>query len=112
MSVVERTREIGLYMALGATRRTIRCLFALEAATIGLVGGGIGVGTAVGLGSLANLIFHMIMQDRWQGYALFHHPPWLLLGTVGFAVLIASLAGLYPSHRASRLDPIAALRYD
>jgi putative ABC transport system permease protein len=112
MSVFERTREIGLYMALGATRRTIRWLFAVEAATIGLLGGVIGVGAAVGLGSLANLIFHVIMQDRWHGYALFHYPLWLLLGTVGFAILIASLAGLYPSHRASRLDPIAALRYD
>jgi putative ABC transport system permease protein len=84
----------------------------VEAAAIGLLGGILGVGAAVGLGSLANLTFHLIMQDRWHGYALFTFPSWLLLGTVAFAILVASLAGLYPSHRACRLDPIAALRYD
>lgn len=112
MSVYERTREIGLYLALGANRRTIRRLFALEAATIGFIGGVVGVAAAVGLGLLANLIFHLALPHIWEGYAIFYFPLWLLGGTVGFAVLMATLAGFYPAHRASRLDPIAALRYD
>ena len=52
------------------------------------------------------------MKQRWEGYALFTFPGWLVGGTVGFSILVAGVAGLYPSHRASRLDPIAALRYD
>ena len=112
MSVYERTREIGLYMALGATRRTIRWLYAWEAAAIGLLGGALGVGLAVGLGELANMIFHAVFETRWEGYSLFTFPTWLLAGTVGFAVLVAAVAGIYPSHRAARLDPMQALRYD
>jgi putative ABC transport system permease protein len=112
MSVYERTREIGLYLALGASRKTIRRLFSLEAAAIGLIGGLVGVGIALLVGEVVNVAFHVVFPNRWEGYDVFTFPLWLLLGTVGFAVLVATVAGLYPAQRASRLDPIAALRYD
>lgn len=112
MSVYERTREIGLYLALGGTRKMIRRLFALEAATIGLLGGLVGVGVAMLAGEGVNALFHVVFPSRWEGYDIFVFPPWLLGGTLVFAVLVATLAGLYPAHRGSRLDPIAALRYD
>ncbi|MCZ6689397.1 MAG: ABC transporter permease [Planctomycetota bacterium] len=112
MSVYERTREIGLYLALGASRKTIRRLFSLEAAIIGLLGGLIGIGTALIAGEVINGIFHLIFPTQWEGYAIFDFPGWLLVGAVLFAIIIATIAGLYPAHRASRLDPISALRYD
>ena len=112
MSIYERTREIGLYLALGGTRRMIRRLFAIEAAAIGIIGGLVGIGVALLVGKGVNVLFHVIFPSRWEGYEIFTFPAWLLVGTVLFATLVATVAGIFPALRASRLDPIAALRYD
>ena len=108
ISVLERTREIGLLKALGMKRNEVARLFIFESAWIGLLGGLVGVGAAVGVGMAANRIIPRYI-DWLGGNALEFN--WLGLGILIIAlVLIATLAGLLPALKAARLDPIAALR--
>ena len=102
VSVTERTREIGLRMAVGAQRRDIRRQFLTEAVALSLAGGVLGV-TAGCLGSTI---------IAWQaGWPILISPEAILLSCV-FAGLVGVTFGLYPAYRASRLDPIVALRFE
>ena len=102
ISVTERTREIGVRKALGATRREIMFQFLVEAATLTLVGCVVGMG----LGALV----------AWLARALTPIPATIPLGSVVAAILASVctgvLFGMYPASRASRLDPVEALRYE
>ena len=100
VSVTERTREIGLRKALGATPVLIRRQFLVEASTLGLIGGV--AGAALGIGG-AQVIPHFISNEiTVSAYAV--------LGAVGVAVAVGLLFGVYPAGRAARLAPIDALR--
>jgi len=102
ISVTERTREIGVRKALGATRRAIQWQFLVEAATLTLVGGVIGM---IAGGLIAFLIS-----------AVTPLPAHVPLGSVVAALVAAAVTGLlfgiYPAMKAARLDPIEALRYE
>lgn len=102
VSVTERTREIGVRKALGATRREILWQFLVEAATLTLVGGGIGVLLGLGAGQGLKGIL------GFQGGP----PIWSAAMAVGVSIAIGLAFGLLPANRASRLDPIEALRYE
>ncbi|MGQ0720395.1 MAG: ABC transporter permease [Candidatus Eiseniibacteriota bacterium] len=102
VSVTERTREIGIRMALGARRRTILTQFLIEAGTLTGIGGAVGVAAGFGLAD---------MIGRLLDFPAAVHPLAALLGVV-FSTGIGVFFGLYPAHRASRLDPIDALRYE
>ncbi len=102
LSVSDRTREIGLRKSLGAKRRDILFQFLTEASTLSIVGSAIGI--AVGLG-LARLV------EQFSPLPATVSLPWLLLALfMGLGVGI--LSGLYPAYRASKLDPIEALRFE
>ncbi len=114
MSILERTREIGIMKAIGAEDREIKLIFFVEAAVIGLVGGVIGVLAAWGIDALANrLAYRFILKPQGASYVdFFSIPVYLWLGAILFAVLVSILAALYPAARAARIDPVKALRHD
>lgn len=111
MSVLERTREIGIMKALGGRNRDVRRLFLVEAAWIGLSGGIVGLvgGWLLGIG--LNYAAMRILELPGKT-SLFYVSPWLAAGSLAFAVLVSVIAGVVPAVRASRMDPVAALRYE
>ena len=102
VSVTERTREIGIRRAIGARRSDILMQFLVESAFLALAGGALGV--ALGMGS-ATLITQFA---RWPTLI----QPAAVALAFGFASMVGVFFGYYPAHRASRLDPVEALRYE
>ncbi len=114
MSILERTREIGIMKAIGAEDREIKLIFFVEAAVIGLTGGVIGVLLAWGIDELANyLAYRFILKPQGATFVdFFSIPPYLWIGAILFALLVSIIAALYPASRAARIDPVRALRHD
>jgi len=112
MAIYERTREIGVMKAVGATQGSIGLLFTVEAACMGFLGGLVGVTIAWVLGQVINLLARATFLRDYQSFNLSVFPWWLVLGVLALCTLIAVLAGLYPAMRAARLDPIQALAYE
>jgi len=114
MAIYERTREIGILKAMGASNGEIRQMFMIEAGFIGLIGGVIGLilGWLVGL-SLDQII---PIYLRYRGIPLrgdfFVVFPTLALGVIVFATFTGLVAGLLPAQRAAKLDPLEALRHE
>ena len=102
VSVTERTREIGIRMAIGAKSRHVLAQFLLEAVTLSVVGGGVGV--ALGLG-VSRLI------AKFAGWPVSVDPSSIAVA-FGFSALIGIFFGFYPARKAAGLDPIEALRYE
>jgi putative ABC transport system permease protein len=102
ISVTERTREMGVRKALGATRRAILWQFLVEAATLTLVGGAFGM---VG-GALVALLLSLFTPIPA------HVPVGSIVAALAVAALTGIVFGLFPANRASRLDPVEALRYE
>jgi putative ABC transport system permease protein len=103
VTVTERTREIGLRKAIGAKRRDILVQFLIEAMTLSLLGGVVGIligaGGAIGIGNLVENFDPVVA-------------PGAVIMAVGFSLAVGLFFGLYPAWRASRLNPIEALRYE
>jgi putative ABC transport system permease protein len=114
MSILERTREIGIMKAIGAEDREIKLIFFVEAAVIGVVGGLVGVLIAWGIDGLANrLAYRFILKPQGASFIdFFSLPIYLSVGAILFALIISILAALYPAARAARIDPVRALRHD
>jgi ABC-type antimicrobial peptide transport system permease subunit len=114
MSILERTREIGIMKAIGAEDIEIKLIFFVEAAVIGLVGGSMGTLAAWGIDGAANaLAYHFVLKPQGASFVdFFALPPYLWLGAILFAVLVSIVAALYPASRAARIDPVKALRHD
>jgi putative ABC transport system permease protein len=101
VSVTERTKEIGLRKAIGAKRKDVLLQFLIESVTVSLVGGLIGVG--VGIGTAV-----VLPKEDWPTVL----KPEFIVMSFGFAAAIGIFFGLYPAVKASRLNPIDALRYE
>jgi putative ABC transport system permease protein len=114
MSILERTREIGIMKAIGAEDREIKLIFFVEAAVLGLVGGVMGVLAAWGIDAIANrLAYRFVLKPQGASFVdFFSLPLWLTVGAILFALVVSILAALYPAARAARIDPVRALRHD
>jgi putative ABC transport system permease protein len=112
MSVQERTREIGLMKAMGMSGGKIYALFSAEAVFIGFLGSAIGALVAIGVGSLvSNVLADTVLSDL-QGLQVLQFAPASVVGIILVVMLIAFLGGTLPARRASRQNPIDALRYE
>jgi ABC-type lipoprotein release transport system permease subunit len=79
---------------------------------IGFLGGTIGVGIGYALGLAINRISHITFLKDFETFNISAFPWWLMVGVIALSTIVALAAALYPAHRASRLDPIEALRYE
>jgi putative ABC transport system permease protein len=118
MAILERTREIGLMKAVGATNRDVLSIFLGEAAGIGFIGGLGGVILGWSAGQVINVLAlsYLAGQSAQQGgpppTTAVYTPLWLPLFALIFATLIGLLSGLYPALRAATMVPVAALKYE
>jgi putative ABC transport system permease protein len=112
MSVQERTREIGLMKAMGMGGGRIYALFSLEAVFIGFLGSAIGAAVAIGVGSLISSALSNTVLSALPGLHLLQFAPASIAIIIVVVMLIAFLAGTLPARRASRQNPIDALRYE
>jgi putative ABC transport system permease protein len=101
VSVTERTREIGLRKAIGATPRDILLQFLIESVTLSLLGGLVGVAFGIGLAYVMRVV----------GLNTAVSVPWAIV-SFSFAGFVGVLFGLLPSQKAARMNPIEALRYE
>jgi putative ABC transport system permease protein len=100
MAVTERTREIGIRKALGAKRRDILAQFVVESVTLSTVGAALGIGLGIGLAFAVRALSPLPAAVA----------PWSIGVAVALGMTVGVLAGVYPAYRASKLDPIVALR--
>ncbi len=102
VSVTERTREIGVRIAVGARRRDILLQFLVESAVISALGGTVGMLLGIGIGAIISKLLNMPIVVSWQ----------VIIGAFLFSACIGIAFGMYPANRAARLNPIDALRYE
>ena len=102
VSVTERTREIGIRLAIGAKGRDVLLQFLVEAIVISLLGGGIGIAMGFGMAELATRVWEFPTAV----------PPNAVVMAFGFSAITGIFFGFYPARKAAALDPIVALRYE
>jgi putative ABC transport system permease protein len=113
MSVMERTRQIGVLKALGTTNFEIMKLFIIESAIMGFIGGLLGIFSGfIGSGIISELGVRLIGAGMRGGTSITVITPELVLFALGFSVFIGALSGLLPARRAASLQPVEALRYE
>ena len=113
MSILERTREIGVMKAIGGSDADIRRIFLVEASAIGVLGGVTGVVLGWVVGRVINFGANWYIETQGGTTGnLFSLPLWLVSGAIAFSWLVSLAGGVYPPTREAGLDPIQALRHD
>ena len=129
MSIYERTKEIGVMKVLGCEVGKIRTLFLVEAGSIGLLGGAIGVALSFAASAVLNNLNAIVAFFGGEGIDLSGLtsvmggmasmggdvsiiPPWLVLLGLGFSMLVGVLSGLWPAHRATKISALEAIRHE
>jgi putative ABC transport system permease protein len=115
MSVLERTREIGIMKAVGADNTQLQFIFLVEGALIGVLGAAFGLLLAWAASYPGDAwVRSMVERDIKVNLksAIFVFPPWMYLTVLLFTVVVTTLAALYPARHAARIDPVTALRHE
>ena len=115
MSVLERTREIGIMKAVGADNTHLQFIFLVEGGLIGLIGAGFGLLLAWAASYPGDAwVRSMVMRDIKIDLksSIFVFPPWMAVTVLLFTVIVTTLAALYPARHAARIDPVSALRHE
>jgi putative ABC transport system permease protein len=113
MAILERYREIGIMKAVGATDGDVQKIFLFESGMIGLLGGVGGLLLARLVSLLINAVINAFSSREGMPHMqYFDFTWWVCLGGILFSIVISLLAGLYPTRRAARVDPVVALRHD
>lgn len=112
ISLLERTKEIGLMIALGARSRDMNRLFVLEATILSLVGAVVGIALSIILGFIINLVMNFYAKGRGvtDSFSVFSNPWWLIAGMIVFMVFVGLIVVFFPARRAEHISPIEALR--
>jgi putative ABC transport system permease protein len=113
MSIFERYKEIGIMKAIGASDRDIQKIFLFESGAIGFIGGIFGFILGWIVSSIVNQVVNYFLAKQGIPFIdYFYFPWWLGVGAVVFAVIVSLAAGIYPTVRAARIDPVSALRHE
>ena len=112
IALLERTEEIGIMKSIGASDASISMMFVMESTIMGFLGGVLGIFIGLGGGEVFDLGINFI-ASRFGGEKvdLFHSPLWFILTIVIFAAIVGFFTGVVPARRASKIDPLDALRY-
>lgn len=110
MSIYERTKEIGVIKVLGCSLKNIRQMFLQEAGFIGLIGGVIGNILSLMMSFVVNKVVGSMGAEMGMTDVISYIPPWLVLISLAFAILVGMAAGYFPARRAMKLSPLAAIR--
>lgn len=113
VSLLERTREVGVLKSNGAIRRDIWRIFLSEALVISVVGGIFGIIFGISIGEAVNLIFNKLAQSNGsEPVDFFYTPTYFILGTLASTFVVGFLTGYYPSKRATKINALDALKYE
>jgi len=112
IALLERTNEIGIMKAIGASNSDVRLMFLVESVLIGFLGGFGGIIIGFSGTTLVNTLFNLLAQRMGgQAMQIFSTPIWFIVFILVFSVLVGFFTGVYPARRAARLNPLMALRY-
>ncbi len=112
VTLLERTNEIGIMRSLGASEGAIRSMFLTESVILGFLGGVTGILLGYATGQLFNFGINNLARHFGGSAAnLFAYPEWFIIAVILISVVIGFLSGVFPSMRASKMDPLEALRY-
>lgn len=113
VTLLERTKEIGIMRTIGAAPNDVKYLFVSESVVVGFLGGVSGIIMGVGLGLTVNLALNIVAgQFGGQSVQLFSFPLWFLTFIALFSAGVGYLTGIFPARRASKLNPLDAIRYE
>ncbi len=112
ITLLERTSEIGIMRALGASTKDIKVLFLMESTICGFLGGIFGVILGIGTGQLLNFGVNILARSLGgQSMGLFYYPVWFIIFIILLSIFVGFIAGFWPARRAGSLNPLQALRY-
>ena len=112
ISLLERTNEIGIMRSIGASASDVKKLFLMESTVIGFLGGIVGIGIGILSGEIFNIGINILARAMdGQPVDIFYYPIWFIVFIILLSTIVGLIAGVWPAKKASKLNPLEALRY-